>query len=69
MSEFITTLRDRVHRVHEQLTAAREAGQDYEIDLHFARICELLELASRHGVDTTTWVTQEDFVPAQRNRT
>lgn len=68
MNEFITTLRDRVQVVREQLTTAREAGQEYESDLHLARIQELLDLAARHGVDTTAWVSPADRVPAQRNR-
>lgn len=56
MSEFVTVLQGRVQGAQEKLAAAREAQHDFEIDLHIARIKDLLDLAERHGVDTTHWV-------------
>lgn len=56
VSEFVTVLRARVRAVQDVLNAAREVGHDYEIDLHVARLRELLDLAERNGVDTAGWV-------------
>lgn len=56
MSVFTATLRDRVERVQEAIVDARQAGYDYEAELHSARLADLLDLAARNGVDTTDWV-------------
>jgi len=56
VSEFVTVLRTRVRGVQHALSSAREVGHDFEIDLHVARIRELLDLAERNGVDTAGWV-------------
>lgn len=56
VSEFVTVLRTRVQRVQHALNSAREIGHDYEIDLHVARLQELLDLAKRNDVDTAGWV-------------
>jgi hypothetical protein len=56
MSVFRATLRSRVERVQEAIVDARQAGHDYEAELHGARLADLLDLAARNGVDTTDWV-------------
>jgi hypothetical protein len=56
MSEFVTVLQTRVRGVQDALDSAREVGHDYEIDLHIARLRELLDLAERNDVDTAGWV-------------
>lgn len=56
MSEFVTVLQTRVRGVQDALNSAREVGLDYEIDLHVARLRELLDLAKRNDVDTAGWV-------------
>ena len=40
----------------ETLRRAAEAGHDYEVHLHGARIRDLLDLAAQHGIDTTRWI-------------
>ena len=56
MSEFEAELRSKIAEAEETLNQAREAGLDYEIHLHGARIRDLLDLAAQHGVDTTRWI-------------
>lgn len=56
MSEFEAELRSRVSEAEEMLKQAVEAGHEYEIHLHGARIRDLLDLAARHGIDTTRWI-------------
>jgi hypothetical protein len=64
MSEFVTVLRGRIDRAREDLAAARAAERDDDVDLHAARIEELLDLAERHGVDTATWIDRAQL-PAE----
>ncbi|MEV6237528.1 hypothetical protein [Lentzea sp. NPDC051838] len=56
MSEFEAELRRRVAEAGKTLNQAKDAGHDYEVHLHGARIRDLLDLAARHGIDTTTWI-------------
>jgi len=56
MSAFMATLRGRVERAQEAILKARQAGHDYEAELHGTRLADLLDLAARNGVDTTDWV-------------
>ena len=56
MSEFETELRNKVAEAGRTLGEAQRAGHDYEIHLHGARIRDLLDLAERHGLDTTDWI-------------
>ena len=66
MSEFVTVLRGRIEGAHEKLAAARAAEHDYEIYQHIARINDLLDMAERHGIDTTTWIDPADLTTAER---
>jgi hypothetical protein len=65
MSEFVTALRGRVQGAQEKLATAREAGHDYEVYLHIARIKDLLDLARRHGIDTTGWIDPADLTTTE----
>jgi hypothetical protein len=56
MSEFEAELRSKIAEAGGAMNQAREAGHDYEIHLHGARIRDLLDLAGRHGIDTTAWI-------------
>ena len=56
MSAFETVLRSQVDEALQTLAAARQAGHDYEVDLHGARIQDLLDLAAKHGIDTGDWL-------------
>lgn len=56
MSEFEAELRTKVAEAEQTLNEARQAGHDYEIHLHTARIRDLLDLATRHGIDTAGWI-------------
>jgi hypothetical protein len=56
MNEFESVLRDKVTEAGRTLTEARQAGHDYEVHLHSARIRDLLDVADRHGIDTRDWI-------------
>jgi hypothetical protein len=56
MNEFRSELRDRVKEAQAAVTAAWRAGNDDEAHLYAARLAQFLELARRHGVDTTGWL-------------
>ncbi len=56
MDQFSTVLRDQVVETDQLLAKARQAGHDYEVHLHGARISDLLDVAARHGIDTSGWV-------------
>ena len=56
MSEFETALHSQIEQSRRALTAARQVGHDYEVHPHAARIRDLLELATKHGIDTSDWV-------------
>jgi hypothetical protein len=59
MSEFETNLHSQVDQSRRYLEVASRAGHEYEAHLHGARIRDLLEMAGRHGVDTSDWVDPE----------
>ena len=61
MSEFVTVLRGRIDRAREDLAAARATDREDDVDLHAARVEELLDLAERHDVDTTTWIVRAEL--------
>ncbi|NKE59902.1 hypothetical protein FXN61_25090 [Lentzea sp. PSKA42] len=56
MSEFEAELRNKVTEAEQTLNEARQAGHDYEIHLHGARIRDLLDLAAQHDIDAGGWV-------------
>lgn len=56
MNEFESVLRDQVGEAGRTLTAARQAGHEYEVHLHASRIRDLLDLAEQHGIDTHDWI-------------
>jgi hypothetical protein len=56
MSEFERALHSQVDQAQQALGTARQAGHDYEVHLHAARIQDLLDLAATHGIDTGDWI-------------
>lgn len=56
MSQFAAVLRSRADDACQAMIAAQQAGHDYEVHLHSARLRDLLDLAARHDIDTTGWV-------------
>jgi hypothetical protein len=58
MSVFETVLRSQLDESLGKLDVARQAGHDYEVHLHGARIRDLLDRAAQHGIDTSNWVDQ-----------
>lgn len=56
MSEFRSSLRAGVDQAQQELISAWRAGNDDRAHAHAARLAELFELATRHGVDTGGWV-------------
>jgi hypothetical protein len=56
MNLFTDTLHNRIERVQEAIADARDAGDAYSAEVYTARLTDLLDLAARNGVDTTTWV-------------
>ncbi len=56
MSEFEVVLRGQVGEALRKLGIARQAGHDYEVHLHGARIRDLLDTAAEHGIDAREWV-------------
>ncbi|GLZ27896.1 hypothetical protein Lesp02_00860 [Lentzea sp. NBRC 105346] len=57
MNEFESTLRNKISEAVLTLGEAQQAGHEYEIHLHGARIRDLLDVAERHGIDTSGWVS------------
>lgn len=56
MSRFSTALRGQVEDTARALSTAWRIGNDERANFYGSRVGELLELATRHGVDTTGWV-------------
>ena len=53
MSEFAAELRRGILEAQQASKDALEAGHPYEAYLHRARLADLVEVAGRHGVDTS----------------
>lgn len=68
MTAFETTLRTEVTEALRTLAAARDAGHDYEVHLHVARLKDLLDMATRHGIDTSGWVRAAELESALSSR-
>jgi hypothetical protein len=56
VSEFVATLRRGVADAQHAAVIAQEAGHPHEAYLHRVRLRELLEIASRNGIDARGWV-------------
>lgn len=52
----ITELRAQIEAVQRELFAAERAGSSREVYLRRARLDDLVDIATRHGVDVTAWV-------------
>jgi len=44
-------LQQQITSTQEQLAAALEAGETFDVARHRARLQDLIDLAARHGVD------------------
>jgi len=51
-------LKVQITETQERLVAAIEADDPYEVARHRARLQDLIDMASRHGVDAHAWVNQ-----------
>jgi len=56
MNEFATVLRENIETVQRRLRAAEQAGLEREVHLHSARLLDLVDRATRHGIDISGWV-------------
>lgn len=63
MSVVIGELRRQIETVQHNLVLAREAGLLYEAHLHHARLQDLIDIAARHNIDTSTWVDRGLIAP------
>lgn len=59
----IGELRRQIETVQHNLVLAREAGLLYEAHLHHARLQDLIDIAARHNIDTSTWVDRGLIAP------
>jgi len=69
MTAFEMTLRTEVTEALRTLATARDAGHDYEVHLHVARLRDLFDMATRHGIDTSGWVRAAELETALPNGT
>jgi hypothetical protein len=53
----IGELRVQIETAQRGLVLAEQADLPYEAHLHRARVQDLLEIAARHGIDATGWVS------------
>ena len=51
-------LKAQITETQELLAAAIEADEPYQVARHRARLQDLIDMASRHGVDVHAWVNQ-----------
>lgn len=51
-------LKAQITETQELLVAAIEAGNPNEVARHRARLQDLIDMASRHGVDVHAWVNE-----------
>lgn len=55
-SEFVAELRRGVDTAQQAASVAEQAGHPHEAYLHRTRVQDLLDVAGRHGVDTSSWL-------------
>ena len=51
-------LKVQITETQELLVAAIEAGNPHEVARYRARLQDLIDMASRHGIDVHAWVNQ-----------
>lgn len=64
MNAFVTTLHAQVDQAGHALEQAQQAGDVELVHRHGARLLDLLDRASAHGVDTVDWVASTTVVLA-----
>jgi hypothetical protein len=52
----ITELQAQIEAVQRELVAAQRAGRSREVYLRQARLEDLIDIGSRHGIDVAAWV-------------
>lgn len=67
VSEFEAVLRGQIAHAERGLEQAQRAGLDHEAHLHGARLLDLLDRATGHGVDAPAWVRPEVLAAAREN--
>lgn len=56
MGEFVAAIRRAIQDAQGALIAARQARRLHEVNLHRARLRDLLEVAARSGVHAEVWL-------------
>jgi hypothetical protein len=59
----IGELHTQIETVQHNLVLAGRAGLRFEVYLHRARLEDLMDIASRHGIDVTAWVDRALLPP------
>lgn len=52
----IEELHTQIEAIQRELVQANRAGRPREAYLHRARLEDLIDMATRHGIDVTAWV-------------
>lgn len=55
-SAFEATLRDAIRDAQQAIAWAEHAGRGRTVEVHTARLADLLDLATRHGINTNGWL-------------
>lgn len=67
MGDFATVLKERIDAAQRGVQQAEQAGHDFEVHLHSARLLDLVERAHDHGLDTSGWVGSAVLATATRS--
>lgn len=59
----IRELRGQIETVQGLLLLAERAGMPYAAHLHRARLEDLVDMATRHGIDVSGWVDRSLLAP------
>jgi hypothetical protein len=58
----IQELHTQLAAAQGRLDAAEAAGLDHEVDVHRARIDDLIDIAVQYGIDLKPWPEQSPFM-------
>jgi hypothetical protein len=58
MTHMLEELQVQITAAQERILAAIEADNPYEVARHRARLQDLIDMATRHGIDVHTWLDQ-----------
>ncbi|MGI5132809.1 hypothetical protein ACQEVB_38840 [Pseudonocardia sp. CA-107938] len=62
-------LREQTMLARHNLAMARQNGPDHDVDIHQARLDDLLDIAHRHGIDVAAWMDQDTDSTSDRGAT